>query len=105
MVIDVMAELGEVDFAPDSEQKEVLQNVRTILTTQKGSVPMDREFGIDPDLVDLSSAMAQAKLTAEIVASVNRYEPRARVQQVIYDGSEQDGFLRARVRVAIADGT
>ncbi len=104
MVIDVTAELGEVDFAPASLEMEVLQNVRTILTTLKGSVPMDREFGVDGDIVDLPSAMAQAKMTSEIVAAVHRYEPRARVERVLYDGSEQDGFLRARVRVAIVDG-
>ena len=101
MMIDVMAELGPVNFCPATELEEVLQNVRTIITTRKGSVPMDREFGIDGDIQDLPIGVAQAKLSAEIVEAVNRFEPRARVKQVIYDGNEQDGLLRAKVRVAI----
>lgn len=101
MVVDIAAELSEVDFAPESEPLEILQNVKTILTTRKGSVPMDREFGIDGDIVDLPSAMAQARFTAEIVAAVSKYEPRARVSRVLYDGSEQDGFLRTKVRVSV----
>ena len=101
MVIDVTAELGSVNFAPENELEEILQNVRTILTTRKGSVPMDREFGIDGDIQDLPIGTAQAKFSVEIVEAVNRFEPRARVKQVIYDGNEQDGLLRARVRVAV----
>lgn len=101
MIIDVEAELGSVDFAPGSVLEEVLQNVRTILTTRKGSVPMDRAFGIDGDVVDLPSAVAQAKLASEIVATVSEYEPRAKVERVLYEGNETDGFLRAKVRVNV----
>ena len=103
MIIDIAAELDGVDFAPSNVLEEVLQNVKTILTTRKGSVPMDRAFGIDGDVVDLPSAVAQAHLSSEIVAAVSRYEPRARVERVIYDGSEEDGFLRAKVRVSVND--
>ena len=101
MIIDVTAELSEIKFSPGTELEEILQNVKTILTTQKGSVPMDREFGVDADVQDLPIGTAQAKISAEIVGAVNKYEPRARVQKVIYEGSEQDGILRAKVRVAI----
>ena len=101
MIIDVAAELDGVDFAPGSALEEVLQNVKTILTTRKGSVPMDRAFGIDGDVVDLPSAVAQARLSSEIVSAVAKYEPRARVERVFYEGSEEEGLLRAKVRVSI----
>lgn len=35
-----------IDFAPSSEIAEILQNVRTILTTRLGSVPLERDFGL-----------------------------------------------------------
>ena len=101
MVIDVTAELKDVKLVPDSEYEEILQNVRTIITTLKKTVPMDREFGINGELVDLPIAAAQAKLTGEIVAAVSRYEPRAKVVSVSYEGSEADGTLKPTVRIKL----
>lgn len=102
--IDVTETLGEIDLAPSSVLKEVLQNVRTIVSTKRGTVPLDREFGLDPALVDLPIATAQAKMTADIVATVHKYEPRAFITQTIYHGSEMDGQLHILLRVAVADG-
>lgn len=45
---DVTAVSGRgVDFAPATETEEILQNLRTILVTAMGSVPLDRAFGVD----------------------------------------------------------
>lgn len=44
IIFDVMASIDKLNFKPDSVQVEVLQNVKTILTTAKGSVPLDRDF-------------------------------------------------------------
>ena len=41
--------LSEVNFAPASERDEVVQNVRTILATRVGTVPLDRDFGFRRD--------------------------------------------------------
>ena len=43
---------ADVDFNPASVVAEVLQNVRTILSTRKGSVPLDRDFGISWEYLD-----------------------------------------------------
>lgn len=101
MVIDITADMDEINFAPASVAEEIIQNVRTLLTTHKGSVPMDRALGISADIVDLPIGAAQVKLSAEIVGAVNQYEPRAHVQQILYEGSEQNGILRVKVRVDI----
>lgn len=101
MVIDITADMEEISFTPSTVAEEIIQNVRTLLTTRKGSVPMDRALGISADIVDLPIGAAQAKLSAEIVGAVNQYEPRALVQQILYEGSEQSGILRVKVRVAI----
>lgn len=105
MVFDVTTELGEVNFSPGSTAEEILQNVRTILTTMKRTVPMDREFGISGDVLDLPIAAAQAKMTAEIVGAVSKYEPRAAVQSIAYEGVETEGKMQVKVRVKIQDGT
>nr|DAF35341.1 MAG TPA: baseplate wedge subunit [Caudoviricetes sp.] len=103
MIVDVTAKLGAVDFAPETELKEIIQNVRTICTTAKHSVPMDREFGIDGGVLDAPMGVAQARLTAEIARAVQKYEPRAKVKKILYDGSEDGGQLRVTIRIEVSE--
>ena len=101
MELDVTAQLGEVSFRPDGTIEEILQNVRTILTTPVYSVPLDRSFGLSATMLDAPMPVAQAKLTAEIIAAVHKWEPRVRVTKVMYEGDAADGVLRPKVRVRI----
>ena len=39
-----------IAFAPRTPMEEIMQNVRTILTTRRGSIPLDRDFGMFPSL-------------------------------------------------------
>ena len=83
---------------------EILQNVRIIVTTRKGSVPLDRDFGVSWQMVDQPTPRARAELTAEIFQAVSKYEPRARVTRVEFDQTaddEMDGILTPRVQVEI----
>lgn len=103
MEYEVLATLGEIDFAPPSELAEILQNVRTILTTPKYSVPLNREFGVTATWLDDPMPVAQAKLIAEIVMAVQQWEPRVRVTQVTFEGDAQEGILRPKVRVRVIE--
>lgn len=77
-----------INLSPANELEEIAQNVRTIATTLKGTVPLDRKFGIDARLVDRPIGALQAKLTAEIVSAVRKFEPRAKVLGVRYNSSD-----------------
>ena len=102
MIIDTTATLDGVEFAPET-LAEILQNVKTILTTPKGSVPLDRDFGLDTTLLDAPIPVAQARYTGEIVEAVEKDEPRVKVEQVSFDGDGEDGKLNVKVRVSIKD--
>lgn len=97
-----VTELSQVDFGATGVN-EILQNVRTIISTPKYSVPLNREFGVDTTMLDAPIPVAQAKLTAQIVAAVHKWEPRATVTRVTYEGEAQDGILRPKVRVRISE--
>lgn len=101
--VDITAVLDSVSFAPGSRYEEILQNVRTILTTAKYSVPLDRGFGINADFVDMPIDYAKARLTAEIIDAIRRYEPRVSVSKVFFAGDGADGKLIPTVRVVIND--
>lgn len=108
--LDVLgAPLDGVDFSPASTLREIAQNVRTILATAVGSVPLDRAFGASADLLDDPQPLAQARLVSEIVAAVERYEPRARVVAVRWERpavstATADGVLWPRVTIEIREG-
>lgn len=92
-----------VNFAPETETDEILQNVATILATMRYSVPYYREFGINPEYMDSTIMVAKAKATADIIESLGRFEPRCRVESVTFDGDGMEGIMRPRVRVYIND--
>ena len=99
----VSTQEGELTFAPITVAQEVVQNVRMIITTPKGTVPLDRDFGVDATVVDRPMPVAQAILARDIVDAVKKYEPRARVTKVEFEdrGGAIDGVLTPIVRIEI----
>ncbi len=77
--------------------EEILQNVRVILDTPKGTLPLDRNFGIDWSLVDLPIPVVMQKLKAEVVATVEKYEPRVKITEIEISPNE-DGKLIIRLK-------
>lgn len=100
MDVEVSLLPEEINFAPDNLIEEVVQNVRTICTTSKYSVPMDRLFGVDAVMLDRPTPKAMAAMQAEIVQAIRKYEPRCKVKRVIFDG-DLDGRLNVKVRIEI----
>ena len=88
-------------WSPASELEEIIQNVRTILTTVKGSVPLDRGFGMDASIIDTPTTNIEGRLTVEIMETVEKYEPRVQVQEVSFSGDGADGIIYPRVKVVI----
>lgn len=89
-----------IDIAPKNDVNEILQNVRTILATTKGTIPLDREFGIDGSVIDMPTMQAQACLTNEIFQAIRRYEPRVSIDNITFDG-EISGKLIPKVVITI----
>lgn len=101
MIYDVLAQpMQGIDFAPATEADEILQNLRTIITTAKYSVPLDRDFGIDAEMLDLLLNVAQAKLQSEMITVIKKYEPRVEITSISFIGTA-DGVLIPKVQVRI----
>ncbi len=58
-----------LNFYPGDIVTEVIQNVRMILATQKGTVPYDREFGLEWRFLDQPADIARARTPSRIRAS------------------------------------
>ena len=97
----IAANTKEITFAPRSTEEEVIQNVRTILTTRRGSVPLDRDFGMDTSIIDQPVNRIRALITTNIIETVERYEPRAEVMAVDFSGDGEDGIVVPHVKAVI----
>ena len=102
MMLEIMAkDTNDFSWQPATEVEEIIQNVRTILTTRRGSVPLDRAFGIDTALIDLPVTAIKGRLTTEIIEAVERFEPRVEVKEVKFTGDAADGAVYPVVKVVI----
>lgn len=104
MEIEITAAAStSVNFAPATVVEEILQNVRTILATPVYSVPLNRAFGVNAELLDLPLPVARSRLAAEIVQAVQKFEPRVEVTQVLFTGDALTGKLQPTVRLRLKE--
>jgi phage baseplate assembly protein W len=92
-----------VNFMP-SRIEEIIQNVRTILTTPKNSVMLDRDFGVDFELLDNPTELAKHKLMSQVILAIRDYEPRAIFKEIRFNESRDEtinGCLRPSVLIEV----
>jgi phage baseplate assembly protein W len=80
---------------------EVMQNVRAILTTRSGTVPLDRDFGISFEFLDSPVNKTRAKAEQEIFLQLRKYEPRAILKQIIWESDVTSGQFWPKVKVEV----
>lgn len=99
-LVDLFGNAEKINYAPASVVEEVLQNVRVIVSTIKGTVPLYRSFGISGDIIDLPINQAKARFTNEIIQAVRKYEPRAKIERITFRG-ENTGELTPLLEVSV----
>ena len=91
----------DVDFGATG-LAEILQNVRTILMTPKGSQQMDRNFGMDMSYIDRPMNLVINQLISSAMIALSEYEPRAQLEDIKFDISNaMDGGLIATVKLNV----
>ena len=76
-----------IKIKPANAAEEILQNVQMIVSTVKGTVPLDREFGISVGILD-APMNRQTRLIGEIAEAIEKFEPRARLRRIEFVGNE-----------------
>lgn len=61
------------------------QEIHTLLATRKGSVPLDRDFGVSWDFVDSPINEAKPAIVAELVMQLQKYIPRIKVTGIEFE--------------------
>ena len=96
--------LDSVNFAPSTEAEEVIQNVRTIISTVVGTVPLDRDFGISWKYLDRPIQVSRMLFHAEVINALELYEPRVVVTGIEWDESTadaMDGISQPRIKIRL----
>lgn len=82
----------------------ILQNIRILLSTRQGTVPLYREFGLKQQFLDKPMPVAKAMMYTEIHDAVMRFEPRAEVVGISFtEDAETPGRLIPAVEVEILE--
>lgn len=100
-IVSAIANKNKVNFAPSSVMEEVIQNVQTIIATPIYSTPLNRSFGVDAIMLDLPLPVLQAKLAAEIVQAIEKFEPRVTVMKVSFTGNAESGNVKPYVTLSL----
>lgn len=103
---DITATLDDIVIGATGAA-EIIQNVKTILATVRGTVPLDRDFGVSGEWLDKPLPVARALYMADVVDEVERQEPRVNVVSVRFDddtAGAMDGKLSPVIRIKIKEG-
>ncbi len=98
-----MGENPPLSLNEKNEILSILQNIRVILGTAKGSVPLYREFGLDQRFLDMPEPVARSMMIGKIRDAIEQFEPRARFAGVSFKPA-QEGRIIPVVEVEIVGG-
>ena len=94
--------ISKINLSPETEIEEILQNIAVLLSTPKGSVPLDRDLGLPMAFLDKPAPVAEAILVAEVNEVIPMYEPRVTVVNTTFEfDSNNPGRMIPVVEVEI----
>ena len=94
----------EINLFPQTIVEEIIQNIRMLLTTVIGSVPLDRGLGLNATFVDEPAPRGIMKASIFVLETIQEHEPRVEVMEVDFVPSTDaalDGKFYPRVVVRI----
>ena len=81
-----------INWSPDTIS-EILQNVATIISTPRFTVPLRRDWFIDYSVLDYPMEIAKARLRAEVFSAVRMFEPRAEIKEIGFVQTAEDAMI------------
>lgn len=85
----------------DDRVAELDRQLALLLSTVAGTMPLERELGLNTDFVDKPPQAAKSLYTAEVTKKVAMFIPWVRVQEITWGRSEA-GKLTSKVVITSA---
>ena len=100
MELDVFDYKLEYTFS-DNWRARLDRQLALLLSTPEGAMPLDREFGINMDFLDMPPEVAKSLYTAEVTKKIPQFIPAVRVQEITWDWNSS-GKLSPKVVITSA---
>ena len=85
-------------FIDGEAPAEVIERLQILLSTPKGTVCYDRQFGIDISVLDLPLPIARVKYLAECVEAIKHYEPEVTITDTVFSYNKSlDGKFQLKL--------
>ena len=99
-----MIDIGNFEIELDTEDEELLMCLQHLYSTKTGERPLDREFGLDIDIIGMPMEVAKNEYAVEVVEKTERYEPRVEVEEVEFTYDEKEGKLFPKIKLVLVEG-
>lgn len=86
-----------------SLQEEIAEKCMFLLGLVKGTIPMNRDLGMDSDITSEPPHIAQQKYTISAIELIDEYEPRVCVEEVQFETSGEAGYMIPKVVLTYND--
>lgn len=80
-------------------RNDILEKCEFLLTLIKGTIPMNRDIGIDPGIVSQPLYIAQQMYTMSAIETIEKYETRAIVEEVQFESTPGAENMIPKVRL------
>lgn len=92
--------VGTAKFASNNViSEDILLSLETLFSTIEGTIPLDRNFGINQDILSAPAEVAENLYTLDAIEKVDIYEPRVKVVSV--DFAHSDGQIIPTVHIEL----
>lgn len=82
---------------------ETIEKIKVLLSTPAGTVPFDREYGIDTTILDKPLTIAKALLRVEYIEKIKKYFENINVDRIMFENDVIEGFLIPKVVISIGN--
>lgn len=100
--MDISSQIKLTDDTDEEVINKYQEQLTVLCSTIAGTVPLDREFGIDAACLSQSAEVAEALLSVEIMEKVEKYIPKLVVNSVDFEYTT-DGKLTPIISVGYND--
>lgn len=77
-----MGMIHEPSFITDINNEEILLSLKTLCSVYAGSCPLDRDFGIDAEIIDNDIEIAKTMFMQDILDKIEKYIPEIIVTEL-----------------------
>lgn len=78
----------------DDENTELLRQAYVLMSVRKGSIPIDRDFGINMDILSEPVSDLETDLMTELLEQFEKYIPELKVVSVEISDLDDQGMIK-----------